>query len=180
MTNGLPTTRRIFRTQATSNSELRELLEAILVSELLMPSETIWLVSPWITDLDILDNRGGAFSALVPTWGLRRVRISEVFGAILDRSRICVVTRPDDHNDAFLNKMRDFATASAWSTNLSIVARETLHSKGLLGQDYYLCGSMNLTYKGIEINDEAVSFERSPDAIATARIHFQENYEANQ
>ncbi len=55
-------TRKIFRTKATGNSEVRELLETVLVSELIMPSPTIWLVSPWITDLEILDNRSAAFS----------------------------------------------------------------------------------------------------------------------
>ncbi|MFN8765058.1 MAG: hypothetical protein ACK5ZC_11340, partial [Pirellulaceae bacterium] len=66
------------------------------------------------------------------------------------------------------------------SVNLHVAIRDTLHLKGLLGQDYYLSGSMNLTYNGVEINHEGVSLNRSPEAIAEARIHFQENYEADQ
>jgi hypothetical protein len=169
-------TRKIFRTKATGNSEVRELLETVLVSELIMPSPTIWLVSPWITDLEILDNRSAAFSALMPTWGLRRIRLSEVLASILDRTKVNVVARPDPHNNAFLSKMEDMARATELNQNLTVVRQETLHLKGFLGQDYYLSGSMNLTYNGVEINDEGVSFERSPDAIASASIHFQENY----
>lgn len=48
--------RNTFTTQATSRAEIREMLEGIFVAELLVPSDSLWLVSPWITDIDILDN----------------------------------------------------------------------------------------------------------------------------
>ena len=176
MNQVVSSTRKIFRTKATGNFEVRELLEAVLISELIMPSPVIWLVSPWITDLEILDNRNAALSALVPTWGLRRIRISEVLASVLDRTKVYVVTRPDPHNNAFLSKMEDLARATELSNNLVVIRQKTLHLKGLLGRDYYLSGSMNLTYNGVEINDEGVTFERSSEAIAAARIHFQENY----
>lgn len=176
MTSHSSNQRKTFTTQTTSREEIRELLEAIFVSELLVPSETLWLVSPWITDIDILDNRAGQFSSLVPTWGLRRIRLSEVFSHIMEQSRVNIVARPDAHNDSFLQKMRDLSLASHAPDNLRVVVRDTLHLKGLLGQDYYLSGSMNLTYNGVEINDEGVWLDRSSGAIAEARIHFQENY----
>ena len=55
MTQSSADNRNTFTTQATSRTEIRELLEGTFVSELLMPSESVWLVSPWITDIDILD-----------------------------------------------------------------------------------------------------------------------------
>jgi len=176
MTDQSADQRKTFTTQATSRSEIRELLEGIFVSELLVPSESIWLVSPWITDIDILDNRCGQFSSLVPTWGLRRIKLSEVFAHIIDQSRVHIVARPDTHNDSFLQKMRDLSRASETPGNLHVVIKDTLHLKGLLGQDYYLSGSMNLTYNGVEVNHEGVSLDRSQAAIAAARIHFQESY----
>lgn len=172
-------TRKIFRTATTGNAEVRELLEAILVAELLIPSDTIWLVSPWITDLELIDNRSGAFSALATQWGPRKIRLSELFGAILDRTRLFVVTRPDTHNEMFLRKLEDIASASGTEKNLTVVRSETLHWKGILGRDYYLSGSMNLTYNGVEINEEGVSFETAENAIASARIAFHENYEVD-
>ena len=168
--------RKTFTTQSTSREEIRELLEGIFISELLVPSETLWLVSPWITDIDILDNRAGQFSSLVPTWGLRRIRLSEVFSYIMEHSRIHIVARPDPHNDVFLQKMRDLSRSSDTPNNLRVLVCETLHLKGLLGHDYYLSGSMNLTYSGVEINDESVCLDRSPSAISEARIHFESNY----
>ena len=172
--------RNTFTTEATGRAEIREQLEGIFVSELLVPSESVWLVSPWITDIDILDNRCGQFSSLVPTWGLRRIRLSEVFAHIIGQSRVHIVARPDPHNDAFLRKMDDLSRASDEVDNLHVTVRDTLHLKGLLGQDYYLRGSMNLTYNGVEVNHEGVSLDRSPEAIAGARIHFQENYGGTQ
>jgi hypothetical protein len=180
MTQPTSDNRNTFTTQATSRAEIRELLEGIFVAELLVPSESVWLVSPWITDIDILDNRCGQFSSLVPTWGLRRIRLSEVFAQIMSQSRVHIVARPDSHNDAFLRKMDDLSRASDDADNLHVTIRDTLHVKGLLGQDYYLSGSMNLTYNGVEVNDEGVSLNRSSEAIAEARIHFQENYEVDQ
>ena len=176
MTEGTPEQRNTFTTQATSREEIREILEGIFVSELLVPSDSLWLVSPWITDIDILDNRAGQFSSLVPTWGLRRIRLSEIFSHVMERSVVHVVTRPDTHNDAFVQKMRDLSRSSDNPDNLQVAIRETLHLKGLLGQDYYLSGSMNLTYNGVEVNHEGVTLDRSMDAISQARIHFQENY----
>ena len=180
MTQSASDNRNTFTTQATSRSAIRELLEGIFVAELLVPSDSIWLVSPWISDIDILDNRCGQFSSLVPTWGLRRIRLSEVFAHIMIQSSVHIVARPDSHNDTFLRKMDDLSRASDDSDKLHVTIRDTLHLKGLLGQDYYLSGSMNLTYNGVEVNHEGVSLDRSPTAIAEARIHFQENYGADQ
>ena len=180
MTDPIADNRNTFSTQATSRAEIRELLEGIFVAELLVPSESIWLVSPWISDIDILDNRCGQFSSLVPTWGHRRIRLSEVFGQLMHQSKVHIVARPDSHNDVFLRKMDDLSRSTDGTSNLHVAIRDTLHLKGLLGQDYYLSGSMNLTYNGVEVNHEGVSLDRSPEAIAEARIHFQENYEADQ
>lgn len=168
--------RNTFTTQTTSRAEIREMLEGIFVAELLVPSDSLWLVSPWITDIEILDNRAGQFSSLVPTWGLRHIRLSEVFAKIMEHSIVHIVARPDPHNDSFLQKMSDLSKASESQSNLKMVIRETLHLKGLLGKDYYLKGSMNLTYNGVEVNHEGVSLDRSPRTISEARIHFQENY----
>ena len=76
--------------------------------------------------------------------------------------------------------MDDLSRSTDGTINLHVEISDTLHLKGLLGKDYYLSGSMNLTYSGVEINHEGISLNRSPEAIAEARIHFQENYEVDQ
>jgi hypothetical protein len=172
--------RKIFRSASTSNAEVSELLQAIFVAESIIPSEEIWLVSPWLTDLEILDNRSAAFSAVGHQWGARRIRLTELLSTALESSRLFVVTRPDRHNDTFIQKLRDLADAAGTSENLTIRIRETLHIKGLLGQDYYLSGSMNFTFNGVEIHDEGIDLDTSPDSIAQARIAFHEHYGEEQ
>ena len=51
-------------------------------------------------------------------------------------------------------------------------AVEELHLKGILGDGYYLAGSMNFTYNGITINEEAVTYETSAEAIAEQKLIF--------
>ena len=80
----MTTARRIFRSSATSNAEVRELLESLLTAELLLPSRCLWLVSPWLTDLELLDNRSEAFASLDPQWGARRIRLAEILGRLLE------------------------------------------------------------------------------------------------
>ena len=47
-----------------------------------------------------------------------------------------------------------------------------LHTKGILLSRSLLIGSMNLTYNGLEMNDEWIQFSVDPDDIATTRLEF--------
>lgn len=170
-------TRRIFRSSATSNAEIRELLESIFAAELLLPSRCLWLISPWLTDLELLDNRAGAFGSLDPQWGPRRIRIVEILGRLLEvGSQVVVATRPDQHNETFIRKLDDLSRASGTSDRLVVHRSETLHLKGVLADDFYLSGSMNLTYNGVEILEEGVTLETSAESIGTARIQLLNSY----
>ena len=57
-----------------------------------------------------------------------------------------------------------------------MLRRDTLHLKGFLGNDFYLSGSMNLTFNGVEILEEGVTFETSREATESARIAFLDSY----
>ena len=49
------------------------------------------------------------------------------------------------------------------------VAQE-LHEKGFLGDGFYLSGSMNFTFSGVTLNEEAVHYSVDPSFVAEARI----------
>lgn len=169
--------RRIFRSSSTSNAEIRELLESLLTAELLSPSRCLWLVSPWLTDLELLDNRAGAWSALDPQWGPRQLRLAELLGRMLEMGvHVVIATRPDAHNEQFLRKLDDLVKSSGVESLLTVHRKATLHHKGFLGDDFYLSGSMNLTFNGVEILDEGVTFETNRDATEHARIAFLNDY----
>jgi phosphatidylserine/phosphatidylglycerophosphate/cardiolipin synthase-like enzyme len=48
-----------------------------------------------------------------------------------------------------------------------------LHTKGVLTKRGLLIGSMNLTYNGLELNDEVVVFDTTLKSLAEARLNFE-------
>lgn len=173
------TARQIFKGRSRAEREVENLMQSILAAELVAPSTTIWLVSPWVSDIPVIDNRTGAFSGLETSWSRRTLTLVEVLTALLRLgSDLVVATRPDDHNRRFVHRLESSAIGAGVGDRLLVHQdeRERLHEKGLLGDDYYLSGSMNFTESGIRLNDEAVKYELSPEAVAQARVHFRQEY----
>ena len=86
-----PPTRHIHKSSWRCQDEVRELLQAIFVGEMLAPSQCLWLVSPWISDIPVIDNRAGAFDALDSSWGPRALRLGEVITRSLQIGTTVVV-----------------------------------------------------------------------------------------
>jgi hypothetical protein len=156
---------------------VKELLQAIFVGEMLAPSRCLWLVSPWVSDIPIIDNRTGAFDALDSSWGPRVLRLGEVIARALRIGTTVVVgSRPLRHNRPFLSQLSTAASELGVSSSLLINEAEDLHEKGLLGDDFYLSGSMNLTYGGVELLEETVKFDTAQDVVAQARLVYYERW----
>ncbi|MFT5468122.1 MAG: hypothetical protein ACI8UO_003230 [Verrucomicrobiales bacterium] len=178
---GTPTgARLIVKTLQGSRDEVRDLLESLFAAELLAPSEEIWLVSPWVTDLPLLDNRAGAYAGLEPSWPKRFLTLAELLAFALKTSPSCqlrVVTRPDIHNRRFCQRLRTLAELDATDERLVMEEdRETLHTKGLAGTHFALKGSMNFTYNGIEVLEEAVELETDLSRVASLLLSFKTHY----
>ncbi len=173
MTDNEYSSRRVFKSSITSQNVIKELLQMYFLSELLNPSEEIWLVSPWVSDIVLLDNRSGRFDAINPDWRGREIRLSDLTVNLLSRgSRLIIVTRSDVHNRKFLTKLKTFARESAVDDGLKVVVNDNLHTKGILGDNSVLLGSMNITYNGMEINDEYLEYDTDRSNIASARLAF--------
>lgn len=167
--------RRIFKSKATSQNLVRELLQMMLLGELVAPGgQRAWLVSPWISNVVLFDNRAGGFASINPEWGAREVRLVEVALLMMARgTKLGVATNFDPHNDSFIEALKIGAEESGLSEKLTLIQREHLHVKGLLLQRGLLTGSMNLTYRGLELNDETVVFDTASQNIAEARLNFE-------
>jgi len=146
---------------------MEPLLESALVSELIAPSPELWLVSPWISDVTVLDNSRGGYDSLLPDASARPYSLAEVL-ALLVRggTQLTVVTRHDPHNDALLRRLERLAAPG----RLAVVKHDDLHEKTLCGRDWILTGSMNFTIRGMELNDEVVFYQVDAQAAAQARI----------
>ena len=168
-------TRRIFKSSVTSQNLIRELLQLMLLGELLSPgSDRAWLVSPWISNVVLLDNRAGGFGSVNPDWGNREIRLVEIAVSLMERGcPLGLATSFDEHNDAIIAALSDAAHEAGVSEKLTIVQRQHLHTKGVLLKRGLLTGSMNLTYNGLELNDEMVAYDTTHRTLAEARLNFE-------
>ena len=165
--------RRIFKSQATGAATLRELLQTMFVSEILCTEGTLWIVSPWISNVVLIDNRSGNFDSINPEWGRREIRLSEVIGALMSRgAHVVVVTRPIETNESFIGAINEQADRLSLRGQLTVLLRDALHTKGILLSRSLLLGSMNLTYGGLEIHDEFIEFCIDPEDVAMTRLEF--------
>lgn len=167
---------RTVRTSPLTGISIDEVLTAVLVSELLTPSRDLWLVSPWISDVVVLDNDNGDFDALFAESPPSRCTLSEALGLLSSQgAHVHVVTRPVEHNQAFLRRLRRLATGP-----LSIREDPDMHEKTLCGYDWILTGSMNFTVNGMGVNDEAMTYTVGGVDPAQARLHFAHRWGSTQ
>jgi phosphatidylserine/phosphatidylglycerophosphate/cardiolipin synthase-like enzyme len=154
-----------------SSRQIPDLLQTIFVAELITPSQCVWLVSPWISDIPVIDNTANTFLCLEPSWSRSRIRLSQVLATLAERgTTVHIATRPDSHNHRFIEQIKVKTDYQNFPVRFYIT--EELHAKGILGNGYYLAGSMNFTYNGITINEEVVTYETSPEAIAEQQVIF--------
>lgn len=155
---------------------IRDVLQTLFAAELLRPSMPLWLCFAWITDVPLLDNSARQFALLQPDWPPTPIRLSKVLGALLARGgNVNVVIREHEHNATFiatLNRLRtEYGSAIRWAVG------DNFHAKGLLGDSYFLNGSMNLTLNGVSVNDEHVVLRLDPALLAQQRLEFADRWE---
>lgn len=153
MTTPVGSPHRVVRISGHTGLRVQPILRAVLLGELLAPSEEIWLLSPWISDVDVIDNATGRYDAVFGDAPVTICRFSEALARIAaSGARIHVVTKPDKHNQPFLNRLRRLAPAA------EVIAAPPLHEKMFCGDNWLMTGSMNFTKKGMELNDEVVTY----------------------
>jgi hypothetical protein len=164
--------RVIRKSQNASASEAADLLAGLFSAELSYPSKCLWLISPWISDVELLDNTTGSFDALA-RYGKRRIRLAEILVALASRGAHLVVgTTTDEHNTRFLDRFKTLSEDARVEDRLtiSIDTSDNLHTKALTGDDFALAGSMNITFNGIQIREEFIDLRTDPAFVAQARM----------
>jgi hypothetical protein len=165
--------RTIYMNSALGRRQFREVLGGLLVGVTLAPDD-VWLVSPWISDFDLLDNRSNNWSMIQPSWGSRVIRFSEVLKELVETgSTLTVVTSSDGGSAAFLKRLDE---AVAERTSFRVGVCEDLHIKGLLTSSFFLAGSMNFTFSGTNVNDEQVQLSSDSNLIAETRLEYEQRY----
>ncbi len=152
---------------------IEELRRTLFVAGVVESGGEVWIVSPWISNVVLIDNRSGNFDALNPEWGRREIRLADVLVTLMSHgTRVHVVTRNESSNDSFRTKISDLASEHDLEDFLSVRIHDQLHTKGILLTGGLLMGSMNLTYNGMTINDEWVEFSIDPSDLSRTRLEF--------
>lgn len=171
-------TRIIQKSRSRSRNEARELLQFFFVSELLHPSSKLWIVSPWLRNIEILDNRSGAFAGLIPDAPRRVLRLLDVLAALLRvGTQIAVVLRPPRDDGGLGRELEVVAASMDRAPQLAVTDSDGLHTKGIVGERAAIIGSMNFTYAGLDMHTELLQFNTDPDHIARLRLEFAGKYE---
>jgi hypothetical protein len=165
-------TRVIRKSKQRASGDAAALLSAVFAAELLAPGRCLWVVSPWISDVDLIDNTANAFDAL-EGFGPRHVRLSEVLVTLAEADCAIVVgTTEADSNDAFLSRMRRlFADRSLGNLlTIDVDSSNELHEKAITTDDAVIVGSMNITRNGIFVREEYLELRTDEEFVARARM----------
>lgn len=171
-------TRVIRKSRARSSAEAANLLGAIFAAELIRPSRCLWLVSPWISDIAVIDNTTNDFEA-VRSFGPRPIRLSEVLVSLAAAdSTIVVGTTSDTTNNAFRRRTRQLFDDRGLDARLTIDVDATgeLHEKAITGDDFVVNGSMNITNNGVFVREEFIEFRSEEEFVARSRLDAYERF----
>lgn len=169
--------RYIFKPPRTSSNEVIDLLEMIFVSETLSPSDLIWFVAPWISDIEVVDNRSGTYEVLFPDTGKRKLRLSEVICHLMSLgTKVKIVTKPGRYTDLFLNNLFLVAQQKGLLDRYKYIFDEDQHGKGIIGENFMLLGSMNITYNGLEILGESLMYSINKVEISKSKVEISGFY----
>jgi phosphatidylserine/phosphatidylglycerophosphate/cardiolipin synthase-like enzyme len=166
------TDRTIHRSAASPSREIAECLQSLLVSELLKPGSRLLVISPWMSDFPALDNTGGRFGALDPSWTAAWVPFSAVLGTLLRQGvNVRVACGPGDREGEFVQRLEHRAAADGTQTRLLIRQTDRSHQifdheKAIVADAWAMFGSMNLTYRGVTLNGELVTVSTDLSRVA--------------
>jgi phosphatidylserine/phosphatidylglycerophosphate/cardiolipin synthase-like enzyme len=168
---------RTIRTTGQGRSQaVADAIEAVLVSEVLAPSAAFWLVSPWLSDLLVIDNADGRFTGLT-TLPRRHISLIEALQLISapPGAAISVVTREEPTNAAVLAKLRRLQDEG---TPIRLVIDHKVHDKAMLTDRVLLSGSMNFTIGGTEHNTESLTITADSGQVGATHVQFADLYGA--
>jgi phosphatidylserine/phosphatidylglycerophosphate/cardiolipin synthase-like enzyme len=165
--------RQFLQTAVDARNAARELLQIMFASELLTPSRCLWIVSPWLRDVPVLDNTTGSFLFLCPEFPRAEIRLSRVLRELVDRgATVVIATRADAGNRQVIEGLQGLGRGDA----VTFHERAELHAKGIVGDRYALIGSMNLTYNGLERLTEVLVFQTDKAYVEPLRLAFRREY----
>lgn len=169
-----PPTREIG--QDAPRGSLMALVRDLFTAELLRPSQRLHMHFAWVSNVEMFDNRARQFAAIAPEWPSGTIRLDRVLDSLLERGgRVRLLMRDHPHNRRIMVDFAELAERHGPAIEYAIVADQ--HDKCMVGDDYRLMGSMNLTHNGLTLNDERVILTLGREDAARTRRSLEEMWE---
>jgi len=155
---------------------ITDLIKSLFLLELIKPSEITWLHFAWLSDIEILDNTSRKYAWCNPSWPSRKITLTEILDVILSKGgSVRLVIRRDKHNEYILRRLKKLKEDYSESVEWRVV--DYFHDKGMVGDHYFLSGSMNLTKYGITVNTEHIYLRTNPSSISEQKLHLKGEWE---
>ncbi len=162
--------RRMVRTRPRNGLAISDVLSTAIVSELCWPSEELWLVSGWVTDIPVLDNADRQFDSVMGKEPRSQLTLSDALGALTRRgTQLHIALREEEHNQVFVDRLQ----RASLTDSLHIYSSADLHEKMMVGWSWVLKGSMNFTWNGVQRNEESLEFEIDQAEAARQRLELR-------
>lgn len=170
-------TRTIQKSSSTAATEVADLLESVFTRLALFPDRCVWIVSPWISDIPVVDQRFGVVPNL-EGYGRRRLTLFEVLGALAKGGTTVVVALRDDRiNQRTLRRLKALAGDHRLEKRLFVhLTDNNHHDKTMVGDNFVITGSMNFTVSGTAFNDERVEYSTDPGRVAEAQLDLHDRF----
>lgn len=159
---------RVIKSRVRGGSaQLADCLAALLALELAAPGGRLYLISPRLGDMPLLDSRFGQFRALMPEMSRTELRLAETLNILAARgSDVRVLYRAGSpSSESFLSHLAPEVRTRA-------VAQ--LEERGLVGERFYLRGSLEFTLEGATAGAESVELTTEPAAVARALVEAEQ------
>lgn len=161
-------------------SQLRDLISSALLTLLILPDSNrpAYFSSPWISDFVLFDNQFRQFGSIFP--GIAdsgSIRFREYLRHLSRQMKVRIITTRTDTSLAFLksfdSQMKDVAYK---------FAPDEYHEKGILAPSFYIEGSMNITYNGLYVRDEKITYHvptttDGREKVSSAYLEFNRRWE---
>ncbi|MBN9653281.1 hypothetical protein J0K78_03305 [Halobacillus sp. GSS1] len=160
---------RVIRSHGGSQS-LKDCLISLFVAETMIPSREIYLISPYLSDSPIMNNDFGEYTDIFPLLEGKVVHLSDIFKTLVWKgAKVRIICDPDrEETKRFLQTMDGVVECKRLVNN---------HEKGLVTSNFYIHGSMNFTYSGININGEKINITSDTSQVNQAMMSTQARWE---
>jgi len=136
----------------------------------------MWVVSPWVSDIQVLDNSFGGFGGLFAT---AKPRLSDVLHTLAAKgTSIVLVAKDVETNRPFVQSLESIRSRLPVPGKLAVRLdnNSRLHTKAIVSEGYVVSGSMNFTRAGTMLNDELIELRTESAYVAESRIAAQALY----